>query len=141
MPGRRRPRRNALRQGLSTAPLQAHFLQRIQAFLTAKGKITGGWEEAAHGGGIDKANSYLVGWHTVEASQKLAAEGYRVVVAPAQAYYLDMALSEDWHECGAGWAGWSSLEKTYTLRPERRLERRRARKADGRPGLHLVASR
>ena len=89
----------------------------IQAFLTAKGKITGGWEEAAHGGGIDKANCYLVGWHKVEASQKLAAEGYRVVVAPAQAYYLDMALSEDWHECGAGWAGWSSLEKTYKFDP------------------------
>jgi hexosaminidase len=101
----------------TTGALQAHFLRRIQAFLTSKGKITGGWEEAAHGGGIDKANSYLVGWQKVEVSQKLAAEGYRVVAAPAQAYYLDMAMSEDWHECGAGWAGWSSLEKTYTFDP------------------------
>lgn len=101
----------------STGALQAHFLQRIQAFLTSKGKVTGGWEEAAHGGGIDKDNSYLVGWQKVEVSQQLAAEGYRVVAAPAQAYYLDMALSEDWHECGAGWAGWSSLEKTYRFEP------------------------
>ena len=31
------------------------FLQRVQKFLTSKGKITGAWEEAAHGGGIDKA--------------------------------------------------------------------------------------
>ena len=110
------PALNVLKQGLSVSG-QAHFLRRIQTFLTSKGKITGGWEEAAHGGGIDKANSYLVGWQKVEASQKLAAEGYRVVASPAQAYYLDMALSEDWHECGAAWAGWSSLEKTYKFDP------------------------
>jgi hexosaminidase len=100
-----------------TASLQAHFLQRIQSYLTQRGKITGAWEEAAQGGGIDKANSYLVGWHTVAASQRLAAEGYEVVVSPGQAYYLDMANSADWHECGAGWAGWSSLEKTYRFDP------------------------
>jgi hexosaminidase len=99
------------------APLQAHFLKRVQAFLTSKGKITGAWEEAAQGGGIDKANCYMVGWHSVEASQELAAEGYDVVVAPGQAYYLDMANGEDWHECGAAWAGWSSPEKTYNFEP------------------------
>lgn len=99
------------------APLQAQFLQRLQAFLTEKGKITGAWEEASHGGGIDKANCYLVGWRTTEGSQQLAAEGYDVVVAPGQAYYLDMANSEDWHECGAAWAGWSSPEKAYTFEP------------------------
>jgi hexosaminidase len=110
------PKANAMRKELGAegvAPLQAQFLQRVQAYLTSQGKITGAWEEAAHGGGIDKANCYLVGWQTVEASQRLAAEGYDVVAAPAQAYYLDMALDIDWHECGAAWAGYSSLEKTY----------------------------
>lgn len=114
------PLANAMRQELGvtgTAPLQAKFLQRIQAFLTSKGKITGAWEEAAHGGGIDKANCYLVGWVNVEGSQKLAAEGYDVVVAPGQTYYLDMANGAEWHEPGAGWAGWSSPEKTYSFDP------------------------
>lgn len=114
------PQANALRaeRGVTgAAPLQALFLQRIQTMLTQRGKITGAWEEAAQGGGIDKANCYMVGWHTVEASQKLAAEGYDVVVAPGQAYYLDMASGEDWFECGAGWAGWSSPEKTYAFDP------------------------
>ena len=99
------------------APLQARFLQRLQAYLTARGKITGAWEEASHGGGIDKTNCYLVGWRTTEGSQQLAAEGYDVVVAPGQAYYLDMANSEDWHECGAAWAGWSSPERAYRYEP------------------------
>jgi hexosaminidase len=114
------PAANALRAELGAsgaAPLQALFLKRIQAFLTGRGRITGAWEEAAHGGGIDKANCYMVGWHTVEASRKLAAEGYDVVAAPGQAYYLDMANGEDWHECGAGWAGWSSPEMTYSFDP------------------------
>jgi hexosaminidase len=114
------PLANAMRQQLGVtgvAPLQAKFLQRVQAFLTSKGKITGAWEEAAHGGGIDKTNCYLVGWVNVEGSQKLAAEGYDVVVAPGQAYYLDMANGPEWHEPGAGWAGWSSPEKTYGFDP------------------------
>jgi hexosaminidase len=100
-----------------TAPLQAEFLKRIQAFLASRGKITGAWEEAAHGGGIDKNKCYLVGWVNVESGRKLAAEGYDVVVAPGQAYYLDMANGEEWHEPGAGWAGWSSPEKAYRFDP------------------------
>lgn len=111
---------NDLRRKLGkegAAPLQAQFLQRVQAFLTSQGKITGAWEEAAEGGGIDRANCYLVGWRNVESSQKLAAEGYEVVVSPGQAYYLDMANGEDWHECGAAWAGWSSPEKAYRFEP------------------------
>ncbi len=114
------PAANKLRKELGVtgaAPLQARFLQRLQAYLTSKGKLTGAWEEASHGGGIDKANCYLVGWRTQEGSQQLAAEGYDVVVAPGQAYYLDMANSEDWHECGAAWAGWSSPEKAYAFEP------------------------
>ncbi|HEY9012590.1 MAG TPA: family 20 glycosylhydrolase, partial [Devosia sp.] len=114
------PKANAMRKDVGAegaAPLQAAFLKRVQAFLTSEGKITGAWEEAAQGGGIDKDNCYLVGWHTVEASQRLAAEGYAVVVSPGQAYYLDMANGEDWHECGAAWAGWSSPEKTYNFQP------------------------
>jgi len=103
--------------GTTSANLQAHFLRNIQAFLTAKGKVTGAWEEAAEGGGIDKANCYLVGWRNVEANQKLAREGYDVVAAPAQRYYLDMANGPDWQEPGAGWAGWSNPEMTYRFVP------------------------
>ncbi|MEO7221690.1 MAG: beta-N-acetylhexosaminidase [Devosia sp.] len=114
------PLANKLRTELGVTganELQASFLRRIQAFLTSKGKTTGAWEEAAHGGGIDKAQCYLVGWVNVEGSQKLAAEGYDVVVAPGQAFYLDMANGLEWHEPGAGWAGWSSPEKAYRFDP------------------------
>ncbi|MEO8240979.1 MAG: beta-N-acetylhexosaminidase [bacterium] len=103
--------------GTGMAALQADFLNRLQAFLTAHGKITGAWEEAAHGGGIDRTQCYLVGWQTVKASRLLASDGYEVVVAPAQAYYLDMANGPGWGEPGAAWAGCSSPEATYTFDP------------------------
>jgi hexosaminidase len=103
--------------GTGPAELQAAFLRRVQAFLTSKGRITGAWEEAAMGGGIDKANCYLVGWTAVEVNARLAAEGYDIAVAPGQAYYLDMANGASWSEPGASWAGWSGPEETYRFEP------------------------
>jgi hexosaminidase len=102
-------------EGSGAAVLQAMFMARVQALLAARGCRLGGWEEAAHGDVIDKATSYLVGWRTVEANAALASAGYDVVAAPGQAYYLDMAQGIEWSEPGAGWAGWSSLEKTYAF--------------------------
>ncbi len=104
-------------EGSGAAILQAEFLGRIQAFLASRGCITGGWEEAAHGHVIDKAKVYLVGWRTHEISAALAGEGYDIVVSPGQAYYLDMSQAVDWSEPGAGWAGYSSPEKTYRFDP------------------------
>ena len=114
------PRAQALlraKAGSEMAVLQADFLNRLQAFLTAQGKITGAWEEAAHGGGIAKSQCYLVGWTTVQSNRDLAAQGYDVVAAPAQAYYLDMANGPEWAEPGAHWAGSSSPQATYDFDP------------------------
>lgn len=104
-------------EGSATARLQAEFLARVQAFLASRGCVTGGWEEAAHGDVIDKAQSYLVGWRDVAVSGKLASQGYDIVVSPGQAYYLDMSQAVDWSEPGAGWAGWSGPEETYAFDP------------------------
>lgn len=102
-------------EGSGAAVLQAMFMARVQQLLAARGCVLGGWQEAAHGHVIDKAASYLVGWRTVEANAVLAGEGYDVVASPGQAYYLDMAQGTEWSEPGAGWAGWSSVEKTYAF--------------------------
>jgi len=69
------------------------------------------------GGGIDKEHAYLVGWTTIEVSQERAEEGYDIVIAPGQRYYLDMANGAAWSEPGASWAGWSGPEETYTFQP------------------------
>lgn len=103
--------------GSGAAILQAHLIGRIHRYLRSKGAKTGGWEEAAHGGVLDKATSYLVGWRTVEVNAALAAQGYDIVASPAQHYYLDMACGPEWEEPGAGWAGWSSARDTYEFDP------------------------
>ena len=103
--------------GSGTAVLQAQFLERVQRFLAARGCVTGGWEEAAHGDVIDKAKSYLCSWRNVEVSAELAGRGYEVVVCPGQVYYLDMALRPDWDEPGASWAGNADADKLYGFDP------------------------
>ena len=62
----------------------------------ATGRRIAAWQEAAESGGVAPGDGYVVGWRTVEASRELAAEGYDVVVSPGQAYYLDMAVDDDW---------------------------------------------
>lgn len=97
--------------------LQADFLKHLHATLAKAGRVTGAWEEGANGGGIAPDASYLVAWRKPEAGAALAAKGYDVVMSPGQAYYLDMALSEDWWEPGCSWAGTSSVENTYRFDP------------------------
>lgn len=97
--------------------LQSHFLQRMQRIVRDLRRRTGAWEEAAFGGGIDPTDSYLVAWRKSASGIWLAEKGYDVVLAPAEAYYLDMAQSEDWWEPGLSWAGTASPEATYAYEP------------------------
>jgi hexosaminidase len=99
------------------AQLQSHFLRRVQAIVTALGRKTGAWEEAAHGGGIDPAQSCLFAWSKPESGLDLAKAGYDVVLTPGTLYYLDIAQSNDWWEPGAAWAGTAPLGLTYTYDP------------------------
>jgi hexosaminidase len=100
-----------------TPQLQSHFLQRVQAMVTALGRETGAWEEAAQGGGIDAKRSCLFAWTGAESGLALAKAGYDVVLMPGTRYYLDMAQGADWWEPGASWAGTVSLDLTYAYEP------------------------
>lgn len=97
--------------------LQSLVLRRAQEIVRALGRGVGAWEEAAHGGGIDSTGSYLVAWRKSESGLALAKQGYDVVMAPAERYYLDIAQSTEWWEPGASWAGTVPLEATYQYEP------------------------
>lgn len=100
-------------EGSPTALIQAAFIRRVHDYISSKGAITGGWEEAAHGDAVDKDKSFVIGWRNVEINAALAERGYDIVVSPGQRYYLDMANGVAWAEPGAGWAGWSGPQETY----------------------------
>jgi hexosaminidase len=107
-------------QGLSTvSDVEAAFhRQLVQTVRDRADRAVGAWEEAAFSAGVRPVDGYVVAWRTVEASRHLAAQGYDVVVSPGQAYYLDMAVDDDWWSRGMGWAGSTSFEQVCDFDPE-----------------------
>ncbi|WP_062011972.1 beta-N-acetylhexosaminidase [Aureimonas sp. AU4] len=107
------------REGFTgTFELQSWFLARVQRMLEARGKRLAGWNEVAHGGGVDPAGTLLMAWEKPEVGIELAREGYDVVMTPGQAYYLDMVQDDAWQEPGASWAGTVPPAHTYGYEAE-----------------------
>lgn len=55
----------------------------------------------------------LVAWQNGGVIGKLAAQGYDVVAAPGQAYYLDMVQADGWGDPVASWAGTMTPQACY----------------------------
>ncbi len=107
------------REGISgTFGLQSYFLKQVKDMLTRRGKKLAGWNEVAHGGGVNAADTLLMAWQSPEVGIELAREGYEVVMTPGQAYYLDMVQAEAWQEPGASWAGTVPPAHTYAYEAE-----------------------
>ena len=107
------------KEGLTgTFELQSHFMRRVAGMLAERGKKLAGWNEVAHGGGVDPEGTLLMAWENPEVGIDLARQGYDVVMTPGQAYYLDMAQADDWLEPGAAWAGTSTPVHSYTYEAE-----------------------
>ncbi|KAB0679997.1 beta-N-acetylhexosaminidase [Aureimonas leprariae] len=96
-----------------TFELQSYLLKRVKEMLTRRGKVLVGWNEVAHGGGVDPKDTILMAWEKPEVGIELAGQGYGVVMTPGQAYYLDMVQAEEWQEPGASWAGTVPPAHTY----------------------------
>ncbi|MEE9335896.1 MAG: beta-N-acetylhexosaminidase [Granulosicoccaceae bacterium] len=111
------PSINGAENSETARTLQAVFLKRIHALLKERGITTGAWQEAAIEGGIGTDSSYLVAWLDTDVAKQLASRGYKVVVSAGQAYYLDMAMADEWSEPGLAWAGSVCLEQTYAFDP------------------------
>jgi hexosaminidase len=105
---------------LSTiADVEASFHRDVVDTIRQRtGRRVGAWQEAALSDGVAPDDGYVVGWRTVEVCRQLAAQGYDVVVSPAQAYYLDMAVDDEWFTPGASWAGSTPLERVCEFDPE-----------------------
>ncbi|WP_172293716.1 beta-N-acetylhexosaminidase [Pseudoruegeria sp. HB172150] len=107
------------KEGLKgTFELQSHFMRRVAKMLAERGKKLAGWNEVAHGGGVDPEGTLLMAWERPEVGIELARQGYDVVMTPGQAYYLDMVQADEWLEPGAGWAGTSTPVNSYTYEAE-----------------------
>lgn len=112
----------AQKLGLADAPqLQAHFMTRLQKMVQKRGRILGGWDECADGGGVKRKDALLFAWRETAKTAELIAAGYDVVATPGQAYYCDMITAPGWQAFGTSWAGAVAPEDCYRFEPSQGL--------------------
>jgi hexosaminidase len=92
-------------RGLSTTgEIQTAFHRDLVDMIrSTTGRDVAMWEEAALAG--VEPSGYAVAWTSPDAGARLTGAGHRVVMAPGQAYYLDMAPGRAWERPGGSWAG------------------------------------
>lgn len=106
------------RHGLTTsAEIEAQFHRElIQMIRDTTGRDVAAWEEVGLSG--VEPGAYAVAWTSAEAGARLAGAGHRVVMAPGQAYYLDMAFDRSFESPGSVWAGTVPLATTCAFDPQ-----------------------
>lgn len=116
----------------SVHDLQPYFLKRANAMLTAKGIVTGGWEEVALKADADgnlQPNPYFAGkqvvpyvwqniWGNEDLGYKLANGGYPLVLCNVTNLYFDLAYNKDPREPGLYWAGFINTRSAWEFVPE-----------------------
>jgi hexosaminidase len=98
------------------------FVQRVQAIVESYGKQMIGWEEIARAKldpstiaqhwNVDAARSSL--------SARAVAQGAKVIMSPASRAYLDMKYDAS-TPIGLTWAGYTTVQDSYTWDPARQV--------------------
>lgn len=97
----------------SPSELQSGIFAFVEERLKAKNRKLIAWEDAFQHNSFDPGTAIAVAWQHPDRAHERAAAGYDVVLAPGNAYYLDMAETPEWHASGGYWAGVVPLHQTY----------------------------
>ncbi len=101
-----------------TNAIEAAFMSDVVASVRrVTGRRVGAWQEVAEHGGFQPADGYVVVWKSAADARELADAGYDVVISAPDAYYLDMALDDEWTSLGASWAGSVGLDDVCAFEP------------------------
>lgn len=124
----------ARRHLASTADVWNYFYTRVDRLLMARGLQASGWEEIgsrrAKIHGVDKLipNPAFVNhdfrvyvwndlWGAEDLGMRLANAGYKTILAPVSAFYLDMAYNQNYDEPGGKWAPFIDIDAAYDFVP------------------------
>ena len=94
--------------------LQSYFIQRMERYLSSKGKKLIGWDEILEGGLAEGAA--VMSWRGEEGGIAAAELGHEVVMSPTGWCYFDFYQSNEPNEPVAI-AGLTTLEKVYNYDP------------------------
>ncbi len=95
--------------------LQSYFIQRIDQFVSSKGRKIIGWDEILEGG-LSK-NATVMSWRGTEGGIEAAKQRHDVIMSPNSYYYLDYYQAESKTQPLAI-GGFLPLEKSYSFEPE-----------------------
>ena len=95
--------------------LQSWFIQRMDAFLTAKGRRLVGWDEILEGGLAP--NATVMSWRGTAGGIEAARAGHDVVMAPTSHTYLDYYQSQNTAGEPLAIGGYLPLETVYAFEP------------------------
>jgi hexosaminidase len=94
--------------------LQSYFVKRVDAFITAHGRHTLGWDEILQGGLAPGAA--VMSWHGVQGGMDAAKSGHDAVLASTRPLYLNYRQSDLRDEAPGRWA-LNTLENVYNFNP------------------------
>lgn len=95
--------------------LQSYFIQRIEHFLTSKGRALIGWDEILEGGLAE--NATVMSWRGEAGGIKAAQMKHDVVMTPVDYCYFDYYQSLDTDQEPLAFNGYISLSKVYNYEP------------------------
>jgi hexosaminidase len=93
--------------------LQSYFIQRMEKFISSKGRKLIGWDEILEGG--LGANATVMSWRGIDGAIAAAAAGHDTVLSPAPDLYLDHWQSPG--DVSPGRSNTLSLEMVYKFNP------------------------
>ena len=89
------------------------FINKLSQRVEQNNKKTASWQEAEDGNHKDKKTEKLLfSWQNLESGYKLARDGFKVVLCPAEHIYFDMAQSKNYSDRGLNWAAIVEFEDT-----------------------------
>ena len=98
--------------------LQSYFIQRVDSFLTSKGRNLIGWDEIIEGG-LAK-NAAVMSWRGTSGGIQAARLGHDVVMTPVEYCYFDYYQDFDKSLEPIAFNGFINLEKVYSFEPVHR---------------------
>jgi hexosaminidase len=93
--------------------LQSYFIQRMEKFISAKGRKLIGWDEILEGG--IAPNATVMSWRGIDGAITAANSGHDTVLSPAPDLYLDHWQSPG--DFSPGRSDTLSLEMVYKFNP------------------------